>query len=54
MRNSGAKQPMDLSSLTIFVKYGSELLFGKLPRKTMELLKSAEKINDEEYKLRIL
>ena len=40
---------MDLSSLTIFVKYGSELLFGKLPRKTLELLKAAEKINDEQY-----
>ena len=42
---------MDLSGLTIFVKYGAEILFGKISRKTMEILKTADKAGDETYKI---
>ena len=40
---------MDLSGLTVFVKYGSEILFGKLPSKTIDLLGAAGKDKDNEF-----
>ena len=40
---SGARQPMDLQSLSTLVKYGSEVLLGYLPKKTSDLATRAAK-----------
>ena len=44
---------MDLSGLAVFVKYGSEYFFGKVPSKVATLLQSAGKDGDDEFRLSV-
>lgn len=49
MHRNGTKLPIDLAGLTVFVKYGVECLFGKPPRKLLDIVDKVDKRGDDAF-----